>query len=332
MRGGVELFNDWDALAAEAAGALDRRRQPSLFDRLDWFRLVAAHTPPPGHLLAARAGEDAQRGWLILAKDGARAEAFANWYSLRVGGIGADDAMTAIARALRQCELHQVSLAPMAEPHGLATAFARAGWWTDIRPQTISWQAMIGPGGFDAWWAARPGQLRSTVKRKAKTAGLDIRIYRAFDARAWADYEAIYADSWKGEEGSPAFLRALARQEGDAGALRLGLAYKDGRAIAAQLWLVENAHAYIHKLAYREDAKALSPGTLLSFAMFRAAIDKDGVRHIDYGTGDDAYKRDWMDERRILWRLTAYDPRRPLGLLGWARARLSRLASRLRSQ
>ena len=80
------------------------------------------------------------------------------------------------------------------------------------------------------------------------------------------------------QEGSPAFLRALAEQEGAAGTLRLGIAYDaGGRAVAAQFWLVEDGVATIHKLAHREDARAGSPGSLLSQAMFRAAIDDDRV-------------------------------------------------------
>src|ERR1043165_7748195 len=126
---------------------------------------------------------------------------------------------------------------------------------------------------FEAYWAARPAQLRNTAKRRGKSAGLEIEIYDGFDARAWADYEAVYRASWKPEEGSFPFLRALAEQEGAAGTLRLGIARKDGRPVAAQLWLVENGRATIHKLAYDEGAKTLSPGTVLSLAMFRSAID-----------------------------------------------------------
>ena len=36
----IELFDDFDAVAVDSAGALDRTRQPSLFDRLDWYRLT----------------------------------------------------------------------------------------------------------------------------------------------------------------------------------------------------------------------------------------------------------------------------------------------------
>ena len=179
--------------------------------------------------------------------------------------------------------------------------------------------------GFDEYWSRRPGQLRSTAKRKAKAAALDIVVHDRFDPAAWADYEAVYRASWKPEEGSFPFLRALTEQEGAAGTLRLGLAYHQGRPVAAQLWLVEGGVATIHKLAYAEKAKAMSPGTLLGEAMFRRAIDEDGVRLIDYGTGDDAYKRDWMDERRQLWRIIAYNPRTLRGLAGAVRQRVRAL-------
>ena len=67
-------------------------------------------------------------------------------------------------------------------------------------------------------------------------------------------------------------------------------------------------------------------------AMFRAALDEDRVARIDYGTGDEPYKRDWMDERAILWRLEAFNPASLRGLAGAARARLSALVRRARSR
>ena len=50
----IALFDDLDAVAADAAGALDRAAQPSLFDRLDWFRLIHDHCPPAGKLAVLR--------------------------------------------------------------------------------------------------------------------------------------------------------------------------------------------------------------------------------------------------------------------------------------
>jgi hypothetical protein len=325
----VELFDSLDAVAADCGGALDR--PASIFDRLDWFRLVAAHCPPPGRLLVARARGHGAAAWLFLADQGGKAEAWRCWYSLRFGLVGDAEGAEAIAKSLRK-RLSRLELAPLEYPEPLAAAFRRAGWATFLGPATVSWRIDTAGQDFAAYWAARPGKLRNTAQRKAKAAGLDIEIYRVFDPAAWAAYEAVYAASWKPEEGSPAFLRALAEQEGGAGRLRLGVARKDGRPLAAQLWTIEDGTAWIHKLAYREDSKSLSPGTVLSMAMFRAALDEDRVSRIDYGTGDDGYKRDWMGERATLWRLEAFNLASASGLFGAARAGLSALVRRARSR
>ena len=106
---------NFDAVARDAAGALDRAAQPSLFDRLDWFRLLAEHCPPPGKKLAVRASAGGRKAWLFLAVGHPLAEGYANFYSLRFGAIGQRDEalLTAIAAALRDGGLAEVDLAPL---------------------------------------------------------------------------------------------------------------------------------------------------------------------------------------------------------------------------
>jgi Acetyltransferase (GNAT) domain len=323
----VELFDDFAAVEADAAGALDRLSQDSLYSRLSWFRLIAVHCPPPGKLLVLRARSNLRRAWLFLAVDHPRAQAYAAWYSLRVGAIGEAEVelLTAMAAMLRDGGVARLELAPIEDAGLLREAFRRAGWITFAEPAIANWRIDTKGMDFTTYWSQRPSRLRNTGARKAKAAGLQTIVHDRFDEAAWADYETVYRASWKPEEGSFPFLRALAEQEGAAGTLRLGLAYHEGRPVAAQLWLVEDGVATIHKLAYAEDAKAISPGTVLGEAMFRRAIDQDGVRLIDYGTGDDVYKRDWMDERRQLWRIIAYNPRTLRGLAGIVRQRVRAL-------
>lgn len=318
----ITLFEDLDDVARDAAGALDRAVRASLFDRLEWFRLLAAHCPPPGKLLVVKAQSGGRSAWLFLVVRHPLAEAYANFYSLRfdVAGSHDEDLLTAIAAALRDGGIAEVDLAPLEDPEPLRRAFRNAGFLPFVSPFAASWTADTDGLDFDAYWATRPGQLRNTAKRRAKAAGLDVAIHDRFEDAAWTDYEAVYRASWKPEEGSFPFLRALAEQEGAAGTLRLGIAKKDGEPVAAQLWLVENGKAVIHKLAYAEGAKAMSPGTVLSMAMFRHALDRDRVSRIDYGNGDEPYKADWMDERRTLRQLRAFNPRTVRGLVGAAKA------------
>src|SRR3546814_7983792 len=80
----------------------------------------------------------------------------------------------------------------------------------------------------------------------------------------------------------------------------MGLARIEGAPVAAQYWTVEDGTAFIHKLAHVEDSLKASPGTLLSAALFRHVIAVDRVARVDFGTGNDAYKRDWMNRHEPL--------------------------------
>lgn len=304
----VALFDDLDALAADAGGALDRAAQPSLFDRIDWFRAMECHDLG-GRPLIARARDAAGNTvWLPLAIAGRNATAFACWYTLdyRPISTGRGDPqplLSAIAAALkRRCD--RITLAPMhSDPADLLTiGFAGTGWRVERAQTSVNRRTAI-PADPEMWWAARPGRLRSTIARKQRAGGLNCTILDRFDATAWAAYEAIYADSWKPVEGSPGFLRDLAEREGAAGTLRLGIAEAGGNPVAAQMWLCENGIATIHKLAHRRSADALSPGTVLTAAMVRHIIAADRPAIIDFGTGDDAYKADWMEQARPLFTL-----------------------------
>jgi len=328
----IRLFDDLDAAARDAGGALDRAVQPSLYDRIDWLRLTGTHILADAALVIARAQLGEGRCWLFLrALDGGRAEAYASWYTLSFAPVFAGRAelrvplLGGLARALRG-RFAAIELAPMPGSAAdlLVPAFAAQGWWATRAEATANWVAHTAGQDFAAYWAGRPSRLRNTVRRKLRAADLAIAIHERFDDAEWDAYEAVYRASWKPAEGSPAFLRALARAEGAAGSLRLGIARREGEPVAAQFWTVEQGVATIHKLAHIETEKAGSPGTVLSEALFRHVLDRDRPDLIDFGTGDDGYKADWMDERRVLERVTLYKRRSLGGLARAARAALKR--------
>lgn len=323
-------FDDLEAVAADAGGALDRAAQPRLEDRIDWFRLTARHILPETPLAIARVRRGDAAAWLFLIEAGRRRAApLASWYTLRFGpilhGTEASDLLPLlyemVAERFDRLALHPLGAGPGAMP----------GWTRYETPATTNWTIDLPSSDFEAYWAARPAPLRNTVTRRAKSHPLAIRIHRAFDADAWVAYEQVYRASWKPEEGSFPFLRALAEQEGAAGTLRLGIANgADGRAVAAQLWLVENGVATIHKLAHREDARAGSPGSSLSHALFREAIAIDRVRRIDFGLGNEPYKADWVDTPRPMLRIDAFRPDTIRGRVGIVRESAARLVRTLR--
>jgi CelD/BcsL family acetyltransferase involved in cellulose biosynthesis len=171
-------------------------------------------------------------------------------------------------------------------------------------------------GRFADYWTARPGALRSTAaraRRRFEREGGTLEIVTGDDPaslqRALEAYAQVYAASWKPQEPYTGFIPALVTLAARRGWLRLGLAWRDGQALAAHLWLVHGGRAEIYKLAYREDAAAWSPGTLLGQHLMAHVIDVDRVREIDYLTGDDDYKRLWMGQRRERWRIDALNPR-----------------------
>ncbi len=300
------------------------------FDRAEWFALLADSGLAP---LIATAGDDALAA-LALTRANGRIEPLRNWYSftwrpLAPAGRDGDALLADLARSLK-AHSHRVTLWPVPDEDRsaarLETAFRAAGW--HVRREQCDHNHVLPVNGrsFAEYWNSRPGQMRTTLKRKAKK--VEVELLTAFDPAAWQEYEAIYRASWKPEEGDPELLRRFAEQEGAMGRLRLGIARAGGLAVAAQFWTVENGIAYIHKLAHCEEAKPLSAGTTLSAALFERVIDRDRVELVDFGTGDDPYKRDWMELDRPRYRIDCLDPRQPKAWPPLAKRVLARVFGR----
>lgn len=313
MQGNGEHHANDHKLPADARG----EGFASPFDRAAWFDLLESHGFAGEARLDAHGRRGGTEAWLPLRQEAPdRLAALTNWYSFAIRPLyrGDDDraaALVALFAGLRR-DAARLTLYPVpdAEKDGIAAALRGAGWFVENQAAgDRHWLDLAGLD-HDAWWAGRPGALRSTVQRKAKKAVVDLAIRTAFDAADWAAYEEIYAASWKPEEGDPALLRAFAQSESARGTYRLGLARIDGAPVAAQYWTVEDGTAFIHKLAHVEDKVKASPGTLLSAALFRHVMKVDGVRRVDFGTGNDAYKRDWMNRHEPLWRIEAFNPSR----------------------
>jgi len=301
----LKEVQDDAALATLLAGPAD-----APFDRLDWWRALVEECDMFPLIAVMRDGE--QRGVMPLHRQQRRIHALVNWYSFRVRPLftpGADQTamLDALARDLPGQAPHLV-LAPLPDENGEATAFAaalrRAGWTVFMRQCDVNHVLPVGGRSYAQYMASRPGPLRTTLKRKG--AKVSVSIEAQFDPASWQAYESVYAQSWKPHEGSPAFLRRFAEAEGAAGRLRLGIARADGAPVAAQLWTVEGGTAFIHKLAHTEASKPLSPGTTLTAALFEQVIDRDRVSLVDFGTGDDPYKRDWMELVRPRYRIEAF--------------------------
>ena len=99
--------------------------------------------------------------------------------------------------------------------------------------------------------------------------------------------------------------------------------------VAAQIWFVSNGTAYIFKLAYRTSYRKTSVGTVLTAALIEQVIAVDRVSSIDFLTGDDNYKKDWMQSQRNLYRMIGCNKQTVHGNLQRARHHFSTLKTRL---
>ena len=333
----IEYHSDLKELQSDAqlARLLSPECQSAPFDRLAWWEALGKHCAIAPTIAVAREGDAV--AVLPLTGNGDHLSALANWYTFRFRPVlspvpQAEGLLTQIAHDLAG-KARRLTLSGLPDEDDSASrvesAFRKAGWLVMREASDTNHVLAISGRSYDDYIAGRPGKLRTTLKRKTKKVAVE--VLTRFDALAWEQYEAIYAESWKPEEGSPTFLRAFAQAEGEAGRLRLGIARAaedpEGPAIAAQMWTVEGKTAFIHKLAHRESAKPLSPGSILSAALFRHVIDVDRVTLVDFGTGDDPYKRDWMEQVRPRYRLDMFRPFDPHNWLIVARIGLRRLAA-----
>jgi len=300
------------------------------FARLDWFSLLERSGARP-EIALARDGEEAVA--LPLTRIGHHLHSLTNWYSFTWAELATSrpDRERLLAHLARHLPSRAscVVLDKVPDEDGAASrlqdAFRSAGWFVVRERSDTNHILDVGGRTFAEYLEQRPGPLRSTLKRKGRK--VDVEVIDRFQSDAWQSYEDVYEESWKPDEGDRTLLRRFAEEEGKAGRLRLGLARHGATVVAAQFWTVEDRTAWIHKLAHRESARPLSAGTTLTAALFEHVIDRDEVTRIDFGTGDDGYKRDWMEQVRPRYRLTCWRPARPANWPAMAKAMLRQLVS-----
>ncbi len=312
-----------------------------------WFGAIAAAALPAGArplwLLARAAGRVCAVLPLVRHADGGLAGLTAPYTSVFRPLVAADatpaDLRAAGHEFARFCRGAGALRLDALDPGwpGLAPLLAgfRAGLMVELRFAAFgNWHLDTTGLGWEAYLAARPGELRNTIRRRLAHAardaaiGFDIVSGGAALEAGIAAYASVYARSWKPAEPFPRFPAALMRAAAGAGALRLGLLRADGEAVAAQLWVVAGSVATVHKLAHDAAARAHSPGTVLTALMIRHLLDEERVAALDFGRGDDAYKSGWTGQRRQRIGVQLCPPWQPAGAAAIARHLAGRLAAR----
>ncbi len=185
-----------------------------------------------------------------------------------------------------------------------------------------NWYLNVGGRSYAEYFRDLPSIIRKNVpyyaRRLEKTARVRAQIYTSFEGLEAAihDYETIYKSSWRDAEGYPNFIRGLVRIAAEQGWLRLGVLYIDDEPAAAQLWIVNGRVASIYKICYTEKFAKFSVGSILTAHMLEHVLDVDKVAEVDYLTGDDDYKANWMSDRRERWGIMAFNPKTIWGTVG----------------
>ena len=305
-----------------------------------WWRAVAAAAIPEGcrpcFPVVRRRGEPVLLMPLLKRQDGG-ATALVTPYTCLYQPVGAvEPELACAAEALAR------HLGPVLRIDGIDPAwrgwdlmlrgFRRAGYWASPFGSFGNWFETVGGRGWDAYLADRPGALRETIRRRTQRAGLEFGVAGPDETAAYlAAYEQVHAQSWKEAEPFPAFAAAFVAEAARAGVLRIAVLRRNGIALAAQYWMVEDGVATVLKLAHVEAARSHSPGTVLTAWMIRRLIAVEGVTGLDFGRGDDAYKSQWATGRRQRSGLIIADPRRVRGAAALLRQAGSRMAGRLRA-
>lgn len=340
----VSVVQSWQSLPASARTVLGLLRDAGAWHvSLEWFE----------NLHRNALGTDDLRIYLVHDVDGQclcvlpmlatrsgfggrRLTACANYYSALFEPAMSDNTHAgvwdALARAwsLERPRWSHIDLKPCAEGavwlERLSTALTRHAWFTQAYFCFGNWTLDVAGRSFLQYRDGLPSRQRHTLERKWKKwsgmAGATITIVSATEEieTAVAAWDKVYGASWKEPEPHPDFMPGLLRLCAAQGWLRLALARIDGEPIAAQFWIVSGGKASIYKLAYDEDYKHLSIGSLLTASLMQYVIDTDRVTEVDYLSGDDAYKRDWMSVRRERWGMQASNLRTLAGLVSALRS------------
>jgi ribosomal protein S18 acetylase RimI-like enzyme len=342
----VSVYHSFDDLPTEVRHGLSYPSQPDFQRSLGWYELLfetsLRQTFVPRIYVAT--GESGQlSGALFCGTTRPRhLTSLTNYYALEYGAPPA--AMAAILRhvAAERPRWHSVRLhllrADAEDTAAAQSELERAGFAVERFFQYENWFT-VPDATFEAYFAARPSQVRNTITRKQRklerTSRVEMRILRGESPELEPtvhDWIGIYESSWKRPEPFPEFIPRLAAECARLGILRLGVLYVDGTPAAGQLWIVAGPRAIIYKLAYDERYREQGVGSILSREMFRLAIDEDRVREIDYGVGSEPYKKDWMSEARTRIGLVAHNRRTVPGAAAVLSDGLRRIVKRARSR
>ena len=307
-------YSDWNQLPDSANALFEQAEKGSLFFSRPWFESVTVTTLDDDQTLALACVTTGNRVLAILPlmKNAGKTlhsikHRYTSLYSLLLADDDQQRILACLAQGLSQLPINGLLLEPVANDDNILSGLQRhlesAGFSCSHTFRFYNWIYRVHGQSHEDYMTMRPAKLRNTIFRKARKLerehGYEIRLFTGDDVpQAMADYYAIYNASWKAHEQNVDFVDDIVSSFSSKGWSRLAILYIKGQPAAAQLWFVCHDKANIFRLAYDEAWKPYSLGSILTSFLTEYVIDTDKVEEIDFLTGNEAYKQDWMSHRR----------------------------------
>lgn len=330
----VNVYQDLVELPARYAALFQRAQEESFFFSLAWYQNFVSTINAPGRSLRIYAAESLEAeplGVLLMEQERGRRfvsrelKGLQNYYTSLFGPILNERHPATALQALTETVSREgwdcIDLHPLEADlsSALVDAFKAAGMFAYRYFCFGNWYLKVNDRSYQEYFSSLPSVLKNTIIRKRKQSSARVRVEIITDRAGLQSgieaYHTIYNVSWKLAEPYPHFITGLMETCAEMGWLRLGILRVDNEPAAAQLWIVNAGLASIYKLAYDERFAKLSVGSLLTAHLMQHALDVDRVREVDYLSGDDAYKKDWMSDRRERFGVVALNPRTVKGLV-----------------
>lgn len=252
---------------------------------------------------------------------------YSTHYSLLLAGTESDQdqqqVLTCLVQGLIKLPLDSLLLEPIADDDNrlaiLQEIMQTAGYRCERYFRFYNWVYHLQGQTFDDYMASRPARLRNTISRKKRKLAREheyhIRLFTGDQVpQAMSDYDIVYTSSWKATEQNTGFMHDIVAEFSRRGWSRLAVLYVKAQPVAAQLWFVLHGKASIFRLVYDEAWKQYSPGSILTSFLMEYVINTDRVQEIDFLTGNEAYKQDWMSNRRERFALSCIKTRNSAGM------------------
>jgi hypothetical protein len=177
------------------------------------------------------------------------------------------------------------------------------------------WEECVTGLSWTDYTRRRDSKLREMLRRRLRDFSANDALRLSLDTTEAAidAYHVVEGQSWKQPEPFPAFNRTLFREAGRDGHLFLATLSQDDAPIAVQAWALYGRRATVLKLVHDRALDARSPGTVLTALVIRHLLEAKAIDWLDFGRGDDTYKKYWVGQRRQRVGLLIADPWRPSG-------------------